>query len=392
MLRMRRCHSIRILCYILVLSGLLYFFLHDEISIPLPTLRSSQPATKYASRATYEHISIYRQNANYTFEAALETQLLALERSIRSSLPSNEQNLVANFTIHQITTEKLASQMSNWINQWRTNNPGWAHNLITTHPISLLSVYSSIPSILSAYDAYPSLRPDLTRYMLLWYYGGLHTEIGTWERVSLQDCEPIVEVTQGRKEVSLMVGVDRDEPFYNPKTIEDMGWSRGFGFGMGTVWAVRRFDPVLRTAIVRSISHTEAKKELDSRQRWRDAFQFDWEETESNEISGAGMFTDIVLEALSHGLKDGHELRDRDAGLERRVSWKKFKGLKNTLWIDPKEAREGSDLRGMAVLPVNVWSNGQNHSGSGSFEAERACVNRVTGSNSYKEWYEKVFW
>lgn len=189
-----------------------------------------------------------------------------------------------------------------------------------------------------------------------------------------------------------MVGVERDEPFYNSETIEDMGWSRGFGFGTGTVWAVRRFDPVLRTAIVRSISHTLAKRKLDDEKMSRDVFEFEWQEAERYEISGAGMLTDIVLEALSHGLKDGHQLRDRDAGLERRVSWKKFKGLKNALWNEPNQAREGTDMPGIAVLPIDIWSSGQNHSGSGTFEAEGACINRVTSSKVYKGWYEKLFW
>ena len=392
MLRLPRCYNIRILGYLLVLSGLFYFCLHD--SIPTPTLKPPQPKTKYASRATYEYTSIYRQHANHTFEAALDAQLLALEHSTRSSLPANSQNLIANHTIHQIATPKLESQMSGWINQWRTNNPGWTYSLLTEYPASLLAIYSNISSLQSAYEDL-SLRPDLTRYLLLWYHGGLYSDINTWQRVSLKDCAPIVDVTQGGKDVSLMVGVERDEPFYNRKTIEDMGWSRGFGFGVATIWAVRRFDPVIRTAIVRSISHLQARRELDGSRGWSDdwdVFQPDWEDWERSEISGAGMLTDVVLGALSSGLKDGHELRDWDAGLERRVSWKKLKGIKDVLWIDPSQAREGVNMAGIAISPIDVWSNGQNHSGSGTFEADGACVNHVNRKGPKKAWYEKGFW
>jgi alpha 1,6-mannosyltransferase len=391
MLRMRLWRRLRILFYILILSGLVYLFLPDEIPT-LPAFGPSQRKTKYATRPTYEYTSSYRKNANSTLEADLDAQLLGLERSVRSSLPPNERNLIADLTIHQISTDKLASQMSKWVNQWRTNNPNWEYNLITTHPVSVLSRYSSIPSILSAYEAYPSQNSDLIRYMLLWYYGGFYTDVRTWERVSLKDCPPIVEVTHGGKEMSLMIGVERDEPFYSQKTIEEMGWSRSFGFGMGTVWAVRRFDPVLRTAIVRTISHAEAKRDLDSREGWRDIFQLGLEEWEKSEISGTGMFTDIVLENLNDGLKDSHELRDRDAGLERRVTWKKFKGLRRALWIDQSQAKDGKDMRGIAVLPVNVWSNGQNHSGSGTYEAEEACINLARQAGVKKEWYERLFW
>ena len=393
MLRMRRCHNLRVLCYVLVLSGLLYTFLNDSIST-LPTSISSRPSSKHASHPVYEYTSIYRKHANQSFEAALDAQLLALERSTRASLPSNEPNLIANLTIHQITTPKLESQLSAWVNQWRTNNPGWGYNLLTSHPLTLLSHYSGIPSILSAYED-PYLRPDLVRFLLLWYYGGFYTDINTWERVSLKDCAPIVETTQNFKNVSLMIGMDRDEPFYNRRTIEGLGWSRGYGFGLGVIWAVRRFDPVLRTAIVRSISHAKTKRESDGRMQSRDdwdLFQSDWEDWERNEISGSGMFTDIVLEALNDGLKGDHEIRDRDAGIERRVTWKKFKGLHNTLWIEPSQAKEGADIPGIAILPINVWSNGQDHSGSGTFEAEDACVNHVIPAKSRKAWYEKGLW
>ena len=191
-----------------------------------------------------------------------------------------------------------------------------------------------------------------------------------------------------------MVGVNRDEPFYSQSSIREMVWSRGFGFGMGTVWAPRRFDPVLRKAIVRSISYSQVQDQLAGGRGWREIMQGkgEWKEEEREEISGAGMLTDAVLEILSTGLKEGHELRDRDAGLKRRVSWKKFKRLKSTLWLEPNQAKDGEDMQGIAVLPINVWSNGQNHSGSGTFEAEGACVNHVYGARPKKEWYERIFW
>ncbi len=60
----------------------------------------------------------------------------------------------------------------------------------------------------------------------------------------------------------------------------------------------------------------------------------------ASEISERGMFTDIALEVLSVSLAEDHELRDRDAGLERRISWKKFRRLKEMLWIDSDKGKE----------------------------------------------------
>ena len=227
---------------------------------------------------------------------------------------------------------------------------------------------------------------------MLWYYGGLYTDIDTWERVSFKDCAPVVEAQS--RDVGLMVGVERDEPFFNVNEIKGKGWTRGFGFGTGTLWALKRFDPILRKAIVRSISHALVQQTLAGGDGWLASFQGtnEWEEEERGEISGAGMFTDIILQALSEGLRDGHDLRDRDAGLERRVSWKKLKGLKRPLWVEPNQAKDGVDMRGIAVLPINVWSNGQNHSSSGTFDAEGACVNHVYGgSPKKKEWYKRLW-
>lgn len=97
-----------------------------------------------------------------------------------------------------------------------------------------------------------------------------------------------------------MVGVDVDEPFFSQETIKARKWSRGFGLGQSTIWAPRRFDPILRKAIVRTISHAMIQSSLEQH-TWRSKFQT--HENHANETSGGGMFTDIVLEVLSQSLK-----------------------------------------------------------------------------------------
>lgn len=390
--RFRPYQSLQVLVHIAVLGGIIWLMLHIDQIIPQPAAPPPTPEPKYSTYPTYEYTSVYRQDANRTFEAALDSQLIALEQSVRNTLAPDKQSLTADLAIHQITNGKLAGQMKNWVNQWRTNNPGWSYNLITTTPTELLSLFSNIPSITSAFNEYPALRPDLARYLLLWYHGGFYTDIRSWERVSLQDCSPIIDVIQGGKDVSLMVGIDRDEPFYDQETLEAFEWSRGFGFSANTIWAVKRFDPVLRTTIARSISHTLVKKKLDQGRQWKDLFAFGLAEAERSEISGAGMLTDAVLDALTAGRKDDSALRDRDAGIARRVSWKKLKGRKDTIWVEPSQAREGSQMPGIGILPIMIWGNGQNHSQAGSYEEEAACINQVRDSASYKEWYEKVLW
>lgn len=169
--------------------------------------------------------------------------------------------------------------------------------------------------------------------------------------------------------MSLVLGVGIDEPFMDPGIMKYKykSWTRAVQFTDKVMWAPKRWDPLLRRAIVRSVSHARA-----------------WQESGGsvNEVSGPGMLTDVVLEMLSEGLVDDHELRDRDAGLERRVTWKNIHGLDEPLWVDVDELKEKGKAEGMgglAILPVNVWMNGQKHSKSGSDEAPGACVNYMPG-------------
>ena len=207
----------------------------------------------------------------------------------------------------------------------------------------------------------------------------------------MRDCSPIKSVVHGGRNISLMIGVEVDEPYLSLKTTAQWGWTRSFGFGQFVMWAPKRFDPMIRRAIVRAISHMMVLESVQDRS-WMGRLRE--REVHMGEVTGASMFTDVVLEVLSKSLREGHPLRDRDAGLERRVTWKWFRKLRKPLWIEPKEAEEGAEeeMRGLAVLPINRWSNGQRHSGAGKFEVEDACVNHVYGKVPWKKgWREKLF-
>ena len=122
---------------------------------------------------------------------------------------------------------------------------------------------------------------------------------------------------------------------------------------------------------------------------------------EIEEMSGTHMLTDIVLNVLTSTLPQDHELRDSKAGLERRVTWRGFTGLKGEgLWIHALERarsekgqgkkkkkkkkrgdgkNRGEEMRGLLVLPINVWASGQNHSRAGNMDHPGACVNYAPG-------------
>ncbi|RDW82791.1 hypothetical protein BP6252_03903 [Coleophoma cylindrospora] len=384
MLLVRRLRSIRSLPFILLVCLSLLLLLCQYTGSPLPTPKSAQaekpepPAQKYQSTPTYEHSSPYRRHANFEFETALEGQLQLLEKQLRGALPASEQDLIANHTIWQIAEQREAAIWKVWVKQWRKNNPDWTYELFTMDqiPTDTLSLFASVPEIARAYEELPDLRKDLLRYLILWYHGGFFAEIDTWNRVSMKNCFSIEEVVQRRRDISLMLGIELDEPYWNPETKAAWHWSRSFGFGQFAVWAPKRFDPIIRRAIVRAIAHMRTHSRIDKAVLARSGNQVN-----IGEVSGASMFTDVVLEVLSENLVADHAIRDRDAGLERRVTWKRFKHLKDVAWIEGRSAAETKEdnMRGVAILPINVWASGQRHSGSRSFDEDMACINHVYG-------------
>ncbi|TAQ87482.1 hypothetical protein B7494_g4182 [Chlorociboria aeruginascens] len=378
------CHTCHIFLNNLPRIGpsdmILFLICYGSIPHPSQPSRSDTSLKEYQSAPNYEYSSLYRLNADWDFENALENRLLNLEHSIRDALPKNLQDLKANRTIWQMQDIEQASTWASWVSQWRVINPYWTHRLYTPSA-ELLLPFIAIPEINDTFTSYPLLQSDLTRYLLLWYYGGIYAEIDTWPRVALNSCLPLVNIIEGYRNISLTIGVDIDEPYWTPETVQERGWSRGFGFGQVVLWAQKRFDPIIRRAIVRTVS--SARKIGHTR----------WSTINIGEVSGGSMFTDAVFDTLSENLKEDHFIRDRDAGLERRVTWKKFRALKKPIWIEPDDAAEGTEenMRGLAVLPINVWGNGQGHSGAGSFDHEDACVNHVLGKKSPKTWHETFF-
>ncbi|KAI9047588.1 hypothetical protein LZ554_008301 [Drepanopeziza brunnea f. sp. 'monogermtubi'] len=380
MARFYRRRILRLLSVLLILLVLLYVLVAYE-PVQLPLITHASKKIQYDTYPTYEYTSVYRQTADLAFENALDESLRGLERETLAQLPPEQQNLATNLTIWQVTTPEDAESLKEWTKQWKDNNQDWFHRLITSPLEELYSHFESIPEIAETNDVSQRVRDDLTRYLLLWWYGGLYTEVDTWDRMPLRDCPPVVNVLGGQQHVSLMLGVEKDEPYLSAEQLRNWHWTRGFGFGLQTVWAPMKFDPILRKAIVRTISHARTQNSR-ANEWWRGSVgKYMAKTDDSGEVSGKGMFTDLVLEVLSENLKEDHKMRDRDAGLERRVTWKKFRALKEPAWLDQGQLKEGkeNDMRGLAVLPVHFWANGQSHSNSGGYDQVNACINWVPG-------------
>ncbi|RKF77553.1 Initiation-specific alpha-1,6-mannosyltransferase [Golovinomyces cichoracearum] len=347
----------------------------------------SRPKLEYGPRPTrkeletypiYEYTSFYRLQSDIEFENSLDQKLISIERAARAF---GSETIISNHTIWQFASADEKRMWSTWAAQWDHMNPDWTHHVFMSPPDDLLDVYRSVPEIMDTMKAVLPIRKDLLRYLLLWYYGGLYASINTWSRFSLKDCEPVATALQNLS-IGLMIGVHVDEPYLSPRTISEWGWLRGFKFSQDVVWAPRRFNPLLRTAIVRTISHTRTQQAIGRSL----GIGYATKTQILEEISGAAMFTDIVLEFLSAFLSADNKLRDPDAGISRRVTWKYFSRLKKPIWIKGENRTESYEIPGLAVLPVHVWSNGQAHSHAGSDSVEDACINQLHNVYIRKTW------
>lgn len=207
-------------------------------------------------------------------------------------------------------------------------------------------------------------------------------------RQPLESCSPLAPIFSETSpfNLSLVVGVEIDEPFVSQATREQWHWSRTFGFAQYALYAPQRFSPILRRVIVRSLAHAIRHQQ---RQRFWHRYHHKYTDVDVLEITGPGMFTDAILDVMSSTLPVDHEWRHSShvsprcsaiqQGKERgRVTWGPFHNLTQPTWTNAGESEGMMPLQrhgGLMVLPINVWGNGQRHSGAENFRSPQACIN-----------------
>jgi alpha 1,6-mannosyltransferase len=343
------------------------------------SLSNEAAITPKAGRSTvpsYEYSSIYRDISNKTLEWHVTSQLHDLKAQLLAQSPST----LAEPHIWQVGLEGLEDHYAPLTQQWTINNPDWEYSLLTSASARAFvhEHFAAIPAILATYEALPTsvLKADFLRYLVLWARGGLYADIDTWNRVAVNNCAPMAAVVAGDRKVALLVGVEIDEPFGDEAMHHQWHWSRGFGVGQFVIWAPHRFGDIVTCAVVRTVSHFDAHVAYS---------HGGVGEEDVLEVTGPGMWTDCLLDHLSERLDPESALRDPDAGLERRVTWKAFHALEQPIWV------EGIEGQGVGILPIDVWGNGQRHSNAGNFSSATACVNHVFGRAWKKGWYEWMF-
>jgi hypothetical protein len=228
---------------------------------------------------------------------------------------------------------------------------------------------------------------------VIWYHGGYYADLDIMPALPIRDCPSLQSPTvqqDPKSRISLIVGVESDEPFATPEMGKQWQGARKYGFIQYTMYAPRRFSPVLREVIVRVLSHT--KQHFD-RQKWLfGEFYSHYDERMTHEITGPGVFTDTILDMLSETLPASHPLvvqsveaeRKYTDSLPKRVTWSPFHRIQEPVCVDASESAPGKQMGGLCVLPVSAWGNGQRHSGSVPFNSPNACINHLF-SGSWKK-------
>ncbi|KAH8703538.1 hypothetical protein BGW36DRAFT_287970 [Talaromyces proteolyticus] len=382
----------------LLVTGTLFIFYRLSIA------RGAQDPDDATPRFLYR--SPFRDDPDFAYEKSLSLALQGIEQTV---LSENDGNNLAENIIWQIAKDdehRGSDSLS-----LEQENKGWKYSVMTDDKAMefVTKVLSAVPDIAEAYTSYPYyvLRTDLLRYLLIWYYGGFYADMDVYPARPINSCPDLLPILADdgltKSNISLVVGVELDEPFATPRIMRMWKWTRRYGFMQYTMYAPRRFSPIVREIITRSIAHTKQHNErhksiLFGRPRYS-------QDTILG-VTGPDVVTDAVLDVLSATLPPTHNLvnismesntgidgltSETTGEIERRVTWAPFHRLRHSLCVDGREATVETSMGGLCVLPVNAWGNGQRHSGSEPFNSPHACINHRFGGSWKKGWWRRIF-
>ncbi|KAE8418983.1 hypothetical protein BDV36DRAFT_252746 [Aspergillus pseudocaelatus] len=393
---------------LLLLAAIFYFIMYH---LPPPpktknNTNSDRKPPKYDIDTTprFLHLSPFRENPDTEYERQVSKALSEIQSE---TLRKNNGDIFAEEKIWQIALGRNVKRESDSF-KFEQKNGDWEYSLIDDIKAYkfITDIFSSVPELKKLYNSYPYhvIRSDLIRYLLLWYYGGFYADMDVYPAQSIKSCpalEPLWDSDTKSRNISLVIGIEIDEPHASPRLMHEWRWTRRYQFIQYTIYAPRRFSPILLEVIVRALSHT---RQHIMQSNFIIGPQY--KENTILEITGPGVFTDTVLDIMSQTLPPTHNMIelsiDADTGVgdlispstgitQRRVTWAPFTKISEPVCVDDSEAIKGKSMGGICILPISVWGNGQRHSGSESFSSRQACINHRFGRTWRKGWMEYFF-
>ncbi|CAG8237679.1 unnamed protein product [Penicillium olsonii] len=396
-------------CVFIIFIWFLFYHLPSP-PVTQNNTRAGRPSPKNQAeeRPHFLFRSPFRKSPDLKYEEKISN---ALERLAQVVLSRNHGNSISEERIWQVA---LGDGMRGADSQeFEARNDEWAYTVFRDQKATefVTTELSTIPDIADAYNSYPHhvLRADLLRYLLLWYYGGFYEDMDVFPARSIKSCSALQSFFPTSKDsiqdntpnVSLVVGVEVDEPYASPQFMRDWHWTRSYGLIQYTMYAPRRFSPLLREAIVHVLSHTREHRKSHGGLFWSATY----DEKTVLGVTGPDVFTDSILDTLSSSLPENHTLIQQsiaaDAGIDdlvsetgealKQVSWAPFHRVQDPICVQDHEHINGQSHGGLCVLPVSVWGNGQRHSKAGGFNDISACINHRFGRTWKKGWWEYIF-
>lgn len=225
-----------------------------------------------------------------------------------------------------LNDERFGEKFKEGETQWAVKNPGFVHELFnddTSHAI-IHYLYVSVPEIVEAYEALPSiiLKMDFFRYLILLARGGIYADVDT---LPLQPVPNWIPENVSPNEIGMIIGIESDPDSPDWKKT----YARRLQFCQWVIQA-KPGHPILREVVSKITEKTLEKLRGGDMEVKNNLDILEW--------TGAGIWTDVVFTYFNDYVQ---------SGIYSKITWKDFTKLEVPKLI--------SDI---LVLPITSFSPG----------------------------------
>lgn len=228
---------------------------------------------------------------------------------------------------------------------WSLMHPGYIHEVVTDNTALniLRHLYSSVPEVVSAYEALPRpvLKADFFRYLILLARGGIYTDIDT---MALKAANEWIPESVPNESYGLVIGIEAD-----PDRPDWADWySRRIQFCQWTIQA-KPGHPVLLEIVARITEKTMRRKQEGT---------LDQDDVHGVvDFTGPAVWTDTIFDFFNDPLY--FDMSESKVN----VTWRQFTGITS-----------GKKIGDVIVLPITAFSPGIETMGAGEDEDPMAMV------------------
>lgn len=204
--------------------------------------------------------------------------------------------------------DRMDPTLQSFERRWGDKNPGFVHEIINDDTASALIhyMYASIPEVIEAYDALPSvyLKADFFKYLILFARGGVYADIDT---DPLQPVPNWIPENVSPREIGLIIGIENDANSPDWRS----NYVRRLQFG-NWIMQAKPGHPVMRE-IVAKVTEETLKRRADGELRMNlrnDLNIMSW--------TGSGIWTDVVFTYFNDYVQ---------SGILSKITWKEFHNL-----------------------------------------------------------------